>query len=146
MLNVNKNCFFRLMVIAWLCLLVAPKVVAQDGEVLQTVKKQIKAFNGQNIQSLVDNVTEDFKWYYIGQDTLMLEVSGKIEFKKSMEGYFAQIKTVKSEIAGYTIDGNRMSFKEVVQYETFTGKKGTTSAMAVYEVKSGLIRRVWYFF
>ncbi len=119
---------------------------AQDQKVYGIVSEQVLAFNEGDIDRLVDQVSEDFKWYYIGSDTLLLELSGKEHFRTNMNGYFSQMKSVHSEITEYVIDGNRMSFKEVVTYETVSGKKGRTSAMAVYEVKNDLIFRVWYFF
>lgn len=119
---------------------------AQDLKVYDIVSEQVLAFNAGDVDRLVDQVSEDFKWYYIGSDTLLLELSGKEQFKANMSGYFSEVKSVHAEISEYAIDGNRMSFKEVVTYETVSGKKGSTSAMAVYEVQNDLIYRVWYFF
>ncbi|MEO9483978.1 MAG: nuclear transport factor 2 family protein [Ekhidna sp.] len=124
----------------------ASHMYAQSSTVLEILEDQIEAFNSKNIDKLVANVSDDFKWYYIGSDTLLLEVDGKPQFKKSMEAYFNQIKNVKSEIAEYAIDGNRISFKEIVKYETISGKMNSASAMAIYEMKDDLIYRVWYFF
>ncbi|MEQ9300854.1 MAG: nuclear transport factor 2 family protein [Cyclobacteriaceae bacterium] len=126
-------------------LLITTTVFAQDENIHALLQEQIAAFNGRNIDALTANVSEDFKWYYIGTDSLFLEVSGKGQFRNNMESYFESIAEVKSEIAEYTIDNNRISFKEVVEYTTASGQTGKASAMGIYEVKDGLIFRAWYF-
>ncbi|MEQ9425020.1 MAG: nuclear transport factor 2 family protein [Cyclobacteriaceae bacterium] len=127
-------------------LLLAIEGFGQQNEAFTILQKQVEAFNAKNIDGLVANITDDFKWYYIGPDTLLLEVSGKENFRKSMESYFNSISKVKSEIAEFAIDNNRISFKEVVRYETSAGNAQSASSMGIYEMKNGLIYRAWYFF
>jgi len=127
-------------------LLLATVSFAQENEIHSILQEQVEAFNTKDIDGLVENVTDDFKWYFIGPDTLHLEVSGKENFRKSMESYFNSIAEVKSEIAEYAIDNNRISFKEVVRYVTSSGITQSASAMGIYEMKNGLIYRAWYFF
>ncbi len=136
----------RYFLIAVIFSVVSPQAFSQNQEVLKILQDQVKAFNAKDVDKLVINVTEDFKWYYIGADTLLLEVEGQQQFKKNMVAYFEHIKTIKSEIVEYAVEGNRISFKEVVAYETTGGKRGKASAMAVYEIKDHLIYRVWYFY
>lgn len=121
-------------------------IFAQDKSVHDILIDQVEAFNAKNIETLVANVSEDFKWYYIGSDTLLLEVDGKENFQKSMIAYYNSLKEVKSEITEYAIEQNRINFKEVVQYETKSGHSGQASSMGIYEMKNGLIHRVWYFY
>ena len=118
---------------------------AQEKKAYSLLQNQVDAFNSQDINKLVSNVTDDFKWYYIGPDTLLLEIEGKAHFKKSMESYFGYMNQVNTEITEFTVDNNRISFKEVVQYETASGKKGEATAMGIYEMKDGRIYRAWYF-
>ncbi len=126
--------------------LIATNALAQQKEIHSILQEQVEAFNTKNIDDLVANITDDFKWYFIGPDTLLLEVSGKEHFRKSMESYFKSIKEVKSEIEEFAIENNRISFKEVVRYTTSSGAAQSASAMGIYEVKDGLIYRAWYFF
>ncbi len=125
--------------------LIAFGASAQENRTHAILQDQVKAFNNQNIEKLVANITDDFKWYYIGADTLLLEVSGKQQFQKSMRSYFESIAEVNSEITEYTVDKDRISFREVVQYVTASGETGKASAMGIYEIKDGLIYRAWYF-
>lgn len=120
-------------------------IAAQNDQLLKIFNDQIDAFNQRDIDRLVDNVSDDFKWYYIAPDTLVLEVAGKENFKASMEGYFQAVPTVLSSVEEYTVDGNRISFKEVVQYKKKNGETASASAMGVYEIREDKIYRAWYF-
>ena len=118
---------------------------AQQSELLKAFEDQVEAFNKGDVERLVENVSEDFKWYYITADSLMLEVDGKENFKKSMEAYFSVNMKVKSVIEEYVIQGHKISFKEVVTYPGRDGEMTSSSAMGIYEFKKGKIHRTWYF-
>ena len=62
-----------------------------------------------------------------------------------MEGYFKSGRKVFSSIDEYAIDGNRISFKEVVRHKDKSGKTDSSSAMRIYEIRGGRIYRAWYF-
>ena len=118
---------------------------AQNEQLLKVFNDQVRAFNLGDVNRLVNNVTDDFKWFYITSDTLLLEVAGKESFRASMEGYFKSGKSVFSSIDEYAIDGNRISFKEVVRHKDKSGKTVSSSAMGIYEIREGKIYRAWYF-
>lgn len=63
-------------------------------------------------------------------------------FQTSMINYFADGRKVYSFIEQYAIDGNRVSFREVVSHK---GKDVSSSVMGIYEIVDGRIRRAWYF-
>ncbi|MEX0289519.1 MAG: nuclear transport factor 2 family protein [Flavobacteriaceae bacterium] len=117
----------------------------QDAKPLKLLNDQVAAFNEQDIDKLVENVSEDFKYFYLTSDELLLEVSGKEKFRKSMEAYFGSGRKVLSTIDDYTIDGNRISFKETVSHLNNSGERVYSSALGIYEVKNDKITRSWYF-
>ena len=118
---------------------------AQNNSVLEVFSDQVDAFNNADIARLVENVSKDFKWFYITSDTLLLEVSGKKAFQAGMESYFDSGRQVLSEVNEYAIDGNRISFREVVSYTNQKGEKIFSSAMGIYEIRESKIYRAWYF-
>ena len=71
---------------------------AQNDQLLKVFNDQVDAFNQRDVDRLVGNVTDDFKWFYITSDTLLLEVAGKENFKASMVGYFSAVPNVYSSI------------------------------------------------
>lgn len=123
----------------------ALNLFAQQDQVLKIFNDQVEAFNERDVDRLVNNVTDDFKWFYITSDTLLLEVAGKENFKTSMEGYFSAVPSVFSSIEASTTDGNRISFKEVVRYKNKKGETVASSAMGIYEIEENKISRAWYF-
>ena len=113
---------------------------------LSVLNNQVDAFNQRDVKRLVENVSVDFKYFFITADELVLESEGKIAFQNGMEQYYAARKAkIHSVIEHYTIDGNRISFKEVVSHKNKAGKEITSSALGVYEVHQGKITRAWYF-
>lgn len=120
-------------------------LTAQDKMILDVFENQVLAFNEGDIDQLVDNVSEKFKYFYITSNELILEVEGKVPFRESMESYFSSGRKVTSTIKFYTIVGNRISFKEEVSHLNSEGKRIYSSALGVYEIKDGKITRSWYF-
>lgn len=130
-------------------LLSSPFVLSSDHSskpLLKLLQAQFDAYNQRDIERMVNNVSGDFKWYSLTADKLLVETSGKISFKKSMQDYYqSRPQKIHSIIESYTIDGNRISFKEVVSHQNKEGKKVSSSAMGIYEFKEGKIYRAWYF-
>ncbi len=118
---------------------------AQEETILEVFNDQIKAFDAKDIDRLVDNVSQDFKYYYVTADELILEVEGKEKFRESMQQYFAADMKVNSVVESYIIQGNKISFKEVVTYTNKEGKRVSASSMGVYQIVDGKIKRSWYF-
>ncbi|UTW60918.1 nuclear transport factor 2 family protein [bacterium SCSIO 12741] len=117
---------------------------SKDQMLVQQLMDQVEAFKAGDVDRMTENVHDEFKWFYVTADTILLEVSGKKEFKKSMTGYFASIELVDSEIVKWVVDGNRISFQEKVSWNTSKGTRSQTS-MGIYQYKDGKIYRVWYF-
>jgi hypothetical protein len=121
-----------------------PNIVLADP--LSLLNSQVDAFNQRDIKRLVDNVSEDFKYFFITADELVLESKGKLAFQSGMEQYYAARKTkIHSVVEHYTIDGNKISFKEVVSHLNKQGKQVKSSALGVYEIRNEKITRAWYF-
>ncbi len=131
------------------CLAFSPVILSSDHSsqpLIKLLQDQFDAYNQRDIDRLVNNVTDDFKWYSLTADELLIETSGKANFKKSMQDYYdSRPQNIHSVIESYTIDGNRISFKEVVSHQTKDGKTISSSAMGIYESKNGKIYRAWYF-
>ena len=120
-------------------------VLAHNEKLLRLLHDQVDAFNQQDVKRLVDNVSEDFKYFYITSNELILEAEGKENFKMSMINYFKSGKKPFAVIASHSIDGNRISFKEVVSHQNQDGKTISSSAMGIYQYKDDKIIRAWYF-
>jgi len=126
-------------------LIVSNFTAAQPHNMLSLLDDQVNAFNKQDVEKLVANVTDDMKYFYITADELIVETTGKPAFEAAMTSYFKSGKTPHSVIESYVIDGSRISFKEVVSHINAKGEKISSSAMGVYQYKDDKIVRAWYF-
>ncbi|WOK04472.1 nuclear transport factor 2 family protein [Imperialibacter roseus] len=118
---------------------------AQNEELLRVFKDQVAAFNEGDVDRLTANVTDDFKWFSLTADTLLLEVEGKENFRQSMKYYFSAGQKSVSTIEQYAVDGERISFREVVSHQNKAGETVSSSAMGIYQIQNGKISRAWYF-
>ena len=119
---------------------------AQEGDAMVNLfNDQIEAFNKKDVSRLVENVSEDFKYFYITSNELVLEAAGKEKFRQSMEAYFGSGYEVTSKIISHEVVGNKISFKEEVSYLNKEGKRVYSSALGTFEIKNGKITRSWYF-
>ena len=119
--------------------------VSQERTPEEILEDQINAFNNRDIEHLLSNIEEGFKWFYVSKDTMLLEVAGKKHFEQSMIKYFENIKKVQAEIIDFTVFKSRITFHEQVRYTNAKGEEKVTAAMGIYEIRNGLIHRVWYF-
>ena len=106
---------------------------------------QVQLFNHQDVVRMTANVTKDFKYFYFMDDQLMLQTEGKKAFAETMTLYFGGIGKPQSRIESITPVGNKVSFREVVEYINKDGNKAESVALGVYEFKENKIHRAWYF-
>ncbi|MEQ9378208.1 MAG: nuclear transport factor 2 family protein [Imperialibacter sp.] len=126
-------------------LLLTAGAYAQNEELLKVFHDQVAAFNEGDVDRLTANVTDDFKWFSLTADTLLLEVAGKENFRQSMAYYFSAGRKSVSTIEQYAVDGERVSFREVVSHKNKAGETVSSSAMGIYQIQNGKISRAWYF-
>jgi hypothetical protein len=127
-------------------LAISTNILSDNHPILHLLNDQVDAFNQRDVTRLVNNLSENFKWYSLTSDQLLIETSGKNDFKKSMQNYYAsRPQKIFSSVENYTIDGKRVSFREVVSYKNKNGQMVSSSAMGIYEIRDGKIYRAWYF-
>ena len=105
---------------------------------LTVAEALVDAFNQHDPTAMAAMVSGDFELYYVDEDGLAaLALTGPDQLAAEMTGYFASNPSVQSTIAD-AVDGPAYaSFREQIV--------GGQSSLAVYEVREGLIKRVWYF-
>ena len=111
---------------------------------LDVVHNLTRAFNAHNVEGMLKWVHDDVKWFFIQDDKLEMSTSGKDELQTAMLGYFDSIPSAQSEVLDQLINGPFIVFKERASWESSAGKKSQT-AVGVYEVVNGKVKRVWYY-
>lgn len=105
---------------------------------LSVAEALVDAFNRHDPEAMATLVHDDFELYYVDEaGVAALAVRGPEQLVAEMTPYFAARPDVRSTIAA-TIDGPvYVAFREQIV--------GGQSSLAVYEVRDGLIKRVWYY-
>lgn len=111
---------------------------------LGVVRALVAAFNQHEPERMAALVHEDFEYLSVEGSKVSVDAVGREALKQSMAGYFASVRDVESVIEHITITGPYVAFRERVSW---TGKSGRRSqaALGVYEVRDGLVKRVWYY-
>ncbi len=111
---------------------------------LGVVRSLMDAFNRHDPERMAALVHEDFEYLGVDGSKVSVDAVGREALKQSMAGYFASVRDVASVIEHTTVTGPYVAFRERVSW---TGKSGRRSqaALGVYEVRDGLVKRVWYY-
>ena len=121
-----------------------PSPSEAEPEPVRVVRAYINAFNQHDIPAMAERVGEDFVWFNVTSDRATVEVKGRDSLRKTLANYFRGTPTVRSEIEGIISAGDYVSFRERAMWNSLLGQRSQTS-LAVYEVKSGVITRAWYY-
>ncbi len=109
-----------------------------ERSALSVAQALVDAFNDHNPEAMAVLVSPDFELYYFDDDGVArLAIHGPEQLAAEMTAYFSNHPSVQSTIAD-AVDGPvYTSFREQIV--------GGQSSLAVYEVREGLIIRVWYY-
>jgi uncharacterized protein (TIGR02246 family) len=134
----------------------APEVAQQRGPApgvthekppeagLGVVQALVEAFNRHDPEQMAALVHQDFEYLSVTGKTVSVDATGREALKKSMASYFQSVHGVKSVIEHATVTGPYVAFRERVSWMTASGERSQAS-MGIYEVRDGLVQRVWYF-
>lgn len=124
--------------VCWLWTAVPPSLADDMPTPLAIAERLMEAFNRHDPEAMSSLVTEDFELFYFNNEgKAELSVTGREALKAEMTDYFKTRPDVRSKIADAIGGTNYVSFREQIV--------GGASSLAVYEVREGLIRRVWYY-
>ncbi len=108
------------------------------------IDAQLAAFNAHDVNAMVANLAEDFAWFAVDPDMTRVELRGREEFRRSMKPYFASVSSARAEIEERLSVGRFAAVRERA-YWMQGGEEVSQASLAVYEIRDGRIRRVWYY-
>jgi hypothetical protein len=117
---------------------------AEEATEAATVRSYVAAYNAHDIDGVVKLLHPEFVWLNVDGETVAVEARGRDAIRTSLAGYFKSLPSARSEIETLSTLGPWVSVRERAHWQ---GKDGPRSqaAMSVYEVRDGLLRRVWYY-
>jgi hypothetical protein len=108
------------------------------------VERYMAAYNDHDVAAMLELAHAEIQWLSIDGDELRVETEGREALGEAMRSYFESVPSTRSVIEVMMVSGSRVSVRERAEWETSSGTRSQT-ALSVYEVADGLIRRVWYF-
>jgi hypothetical protein len=128
-----------------MCAQAAPAVpTPRDTTAAAVVQAYVRAYNAHDVDAVLSFLAPDFVWLSASGDSLTVEARGRAMVRTQLTGYFRGLPSARSELETLTVLGPWVSAKERAHW---TGSAGPRSqaALSVYEVRGGLIQRVWYY-
>ncbi len=108
------------------------------------VTRFLQAFDDHDVEGMLALAHPDVEWLVVSASTVTVESAGSAALGKGMRSYFASMPTVRAAAEDWTISGRFVAVRERTRWRGPDGHR-TQSALSVYEVEDGGIRRVWYF-
>jgi hypothetical protein len=110
----------------------------------QVVAAFVAAYNRHDVPALLALTDSAIVWLTIAGDSVQVETRGHDQLRASLESYFRSVPTTRSAIDGMTTLGPWVSVRERAHWQGASGPR-SQAALAVYEVREGRVRRVWYY-
>lgn len=134
-------------VLAVALLLPALPATAQEVEPseLQVAVAYVEAYNARDLEAMLALMHDDVEWLSVQGSGVEAFASGKADLAAQMESYLASPSATFSTVEGSVGDGAFVAVREVAHWTDAEGNARSQSALAVYEIEDGLVRRVWYY-
>lgn len=116
-----------------------------EGAEIAVVHEAIAAFNAHDADAFAALCADDVKWFGIAGDSQSVDGEGRESIRSWLTDYFESLPDVGSEISDLTHGGSHVAFREHVTWTAADGTPRGQSALGVYEIRDGKIRRAWYF-
>jgi len=109
------------------------------------VQSYADAYNDHNLDAMSEMMDTNIEWISIEGSKQTIVTGDKETLIQELTSYFASDPTSISTHSDWNVNGKYVSTKETVTFTRKDGSQGSQASISVYEVQSGLIRRVWYF-
>lgn len=119
-------------------------VPTADRSPEDVIRAQLQAFNAHSADLMVANLHEGFAWFAVDSDVMTVEMEGRGDFHRSMLQYFQQVPGARADIEELYVAGNFVSTVERAYWQQ-DGMELSQASLAIYEIRNGLIYRVWYY-
>jgi len=127
-----------------ICILLTPATLFAEVTAQRTVENFVTAFNEQDVEAMLNLATDDVVWMSVAGESIGVEANGSQALKAAMGDYFSSHPGSYSKIRQIQSSGPWVTTLEHAGREVDGQFKGQC-AYAMYQLKEGLIKSVWYF-
>ena len=124
------------------CVTTASNSVNSHNEI---VSAYTIAYNNRDLAAMTALMHPDIQWLSVEGDQITIFANGKTDLTEQMSNYMSSPSATTSTLAGSVKDDRFFAVREIASWMRKDGAEATQSALAVYEISDGLIRRVWYY-
>jgi len=111
----------------------------------EIVADYVEAYNARDLEAMRALMHPDIQWLSVDGESIVIVADGEIDLSAQMQAYMEGSFVTTSEIAGEIVDGGFVAVREISSWAGADGAERSQSALAVYEVDGGTVRRVWYY-
>jgi ketosteroid isomerase-like protein len=109
------------------------------------LRAYLDAGNRLDADAVAALCAENFAWYNVESDKVVPEVQGRAKLRDWLLGYYRDLPSARSEFLAIEQTGPFLCVRERTTWQNKEGKPLSQQAVGVYEIRDGLIQRVWYF-
>jgi len=111
----------------------------------EIVADYVEAYNARDLEAMRALMHPDIQWLSVEGESIVIVADGEIDLSAQMRTYMEGTFVTTSEIAGEIVDGGFVAVREISRWAGADGAERSQSALAVYEMDGGTVRRVWYY-
>jgi len=109
------------------------------------LRAYLDAFNRHEPDAVAALLSPRVKWYSLDADKLVTDGDGREALRTWLIGYFKSLSDVRSDFLTIEQTGAFLSVRERASWTAKDGSRLSQQSHAVFEIRDGLIERVWYF-
>ena len=117
--------------------------VAQTSHPLITAYSD--AYNAKDLDAMTALMHPDIEWVSVKGNDIIVEVSGKEALSEAVVSFFKDPNMATGRHRDWSLNGNHVAVTEIASWTDNTGQPKSQSALTVYQLEDGLIRRVYYY-
>ena len=111
----------------------------------EIVAAYVDAYNARDIDAMLALMHDEVQWLSVEAESVSVFANGKADLAAQMREYIASTMVTTSEIDAGFVDGRFVAVREIARWNGQDGEPQEQSALAIYEIENGLVRRVWYY-